>query len=307
MSLQQLKYLDALARHRNFHRAAEACNVTQPTLSAGIRALEKDLGALLVKRSNQYGGLTTEGERVLAWAQRMLYEWDALRHNLMAFRTQLSGRLRLGAIPTALPPVSAITNALCQDHPDVSVTVLSMTSNQILEGLAHFRLDVGLTYLDNEPLPDLDTLPLYRERYVLLTPSDSPFAARATVTWREAASLPLTLLTGDMQNRRIVDAAFRAAGARPTARVDTNSIITLCAHIRPGGWSSILPVALLSTIVQPKEAVAVPIVEPERTPLIGLAALRSDPTPPLIAATWSAARQLAPSTLTGDPDELSLT
>jgi hypothetical protein len=89
--------------------------------------------------------------------------------------------------------------------------------------------------------------------------------------------------------------------------VDTNSIITLCAHIRPGGWSSILPVALLSTIVQPKKAVAVPIVEPERTPLIGLAALRSDPTPPLIAATWSAARQLAPSTLTGDPDELSLT
>ncbi len=303
MSLQQLKYLDALARYGNFRRAAEACSVTQPTLSAGIRALEKDLGALLVQRSNQFGGLTNEGEQVLAWAQRMLYEWDALRHNLMAVRTRLSGRLRLGAIPTALPPVSAITNELCRQHPDVSVTVLSMTSNQIQEALAHFRLDVGLTYLDNEPLPDLETLPLYRERYVLLTPHDSPFAGRASITWAEAATLPLTLLTGDMQNRRIVDAAFREAGVQPSARVDTNSIITLCAHIQPGGWSSILPAALLSTIAQPRAATAVPIVAPDRRPLIGLAALHSDPVPPLIAAVWSCGRQIMPAALTGDPAE----
>ena len=303
MSLQQLKYLDALARHRNFHRAAEACYVTQPTLSAGIRALEKELGVLLVKRSNQFGGLTDEGEEVLAWAQRMLYEWDALRHNLMAVRTRLSGRLRLGAIPTALPPVSAITNELCRQHPDVQVTVLSMTSNHILEGLAHFRLDIGLTYLDNEPLPELDTLPLYRERYVLLTPSDTSLAARENVTWREAGSLPLTLLTGDMQNRRIVDAAFREAGVQPTARVDTNSILTLCAHVQPGGWSSILPAALLSTITRPRDTIALPIIEPDRRPLVGLAALASDPVPPLIAAAWSCGRRIAPAALTGDPEE----
>ncbi|MBK1698203.1 LysR family transcriptional regulator [Rhodovibrio salinarum] len=306
MSFQQFKYLDALARHRHFGRASVACNVTQPTLSAGIRALEQELGTRLVHRTHRFEGLTAEGERVLAWAQRMLFEWENLRGNLLDVDACLSGRLRLGTIPTALPAVSVITERLCQQHPNVSANVLSMTSNQILEGLEQFRLDIGLTYLNNEPLPDLETLPLYRERYVLLTPRDGPFGARRTVTWQEAATLRLCLLNGDMQNRRIIDGAFHQAGADPTPRVDTNSIVTLCAHIHPGGWSSVLPAALLSTIVQPAGAVGVPLVEPELTPTVGFVTRRTELPSRLITAAWSCARDLPPHTLTGRDDELPL-
>jgi DNA-binding transcriptional LysR family regulator len=301
MSLINLRYLDALARHRHFGRAAEACNVAQPTLSAGIRALEREFDAPLVQRGQRVQGLTQEGERVLTWARRMLYEWDALRHEVQGVHERLHGRVRLGAVPTALPVVAALTEVVCQRHPDVRVTVLSMTSNKILEGLTNFTLDVGLTYLDNEPVPPLDVLTLYHERYVLLTPKEGVFGRRERVGWAEAADLPLCLLSGDMQNRRLIDAAFAHAGAAPTVKVETNSLITLCAHVRPGGWSSILPRALLDTIATPRDAAAIPLVTPERAPAVGLAAARTDPVPPLIAATWACAQDLVRDPRTGVP------
>ena len=105
-----------------------------------------------------------------------------------------------------------------------------MSSTQIADGLMGGELDAGLTYLDNDPLPDVETLALWREHYLLLTADDAPFAGAVTVAWRCASTLRLCLLTPDMQHRRIVDAAFAAAGARPDPAVETNSISTLIAH-----------------------------------------------------------------------------
>ena len=93
------------------------------------------------------------------------------------------------------------------------VEVISLSSREIERRLDAFELDAGLTYLDNEPLGNVRTVPLYRERYVLLCAVDGPFAGRSTVEWAEAATVPLCLLTPDMQNRRILDDNFAAAGA----------------------------------------------------------------------------------------------
>ena len=213
MILQNLRYLAALARERHFSRAAGACGVTQPTLSAGIKQLEEELGLLIVRRGQRFEGLTAEGQRILEWGQRILADCESLEQEAAVLRGALRGRLRIGAIPTTLPALSLLTLPFSQLHPQVTISIHSLTSVDIQRGLDDFSLDAGLTYLDNEPLANVRTIPLYHERYLLFTPAGSPLADSETVSWGEVTGLPLCLLTPDMQNRRIIDGLFAAAGA----------------------------------------------------------------------------------------------
>ena len=160
MVIQHLAYLAALAREGHFGRAAASCHVSQPTLSAGIRRLEAEFGVSLVPRGQRFEGLTPEGERVLVWAHQILSDVDGMRQEVDAMRAGLTGRLRLGAIPTSLPSVSLLTAPFTARHPGVSVSIHSLTSRQIERGLDDYSLDVGLTYFDSEPLCGVRTLPL---------------------------------------------------------------------------------------------------------------------------------------------------
>src|SRR5579885_784875 len=109
MVLKQLIYVAALARERHFGRAAKSCHVSQPTLSAAIRQLEEELGAPIVRRGHRFNGFTPEGESVLEYAKRIVADCNALRQDVGKARGGLIGRLRLGAIPTALPIVAMLT------------------------------------------------------------------------------------------------------------------------------------------------------------------------------------------------------
>ena len=262
MVLRQLEYLVALAREKHFGRAAEACHVSQPTLSAALSLLEEDLGSPLVERGHRFVGLTPQGQRALEHAQRILADSENLRRGLEEFSKGLTGRLRLGAIPTALPIVSQLTGPFHAKHPGVTVAVLSMTSKEILRRIEVFELDVGLTYLDAEPLERVRAKPVCVEEYMFLTPQGGVFAGRSQVTWSEAATVPLCLLTSDMQNRQIVDGIFRSVGASPAPSVETNSIFNLVTHVSAGQWSAIAPRHLLRFFGVPKGTHAIELVEP---------------------------------------------
>lgn len=290
MIVRQLEYLAALAREGHFGRAAAACHVSQPTLSAGIRRLEEELGLPIVRRTQRYEGLTPEGQQVLEWARRVLADVDGLYGEVQAMRHGLSGRLRIGAIPTSLSSVSLLTTPLAARHPGVRVVVQSLNSMQIERGLQAFDLDVGLTYLDSEPLTGVRGMPLYRERYVLLTRADGPLGGRATVRWAEAATVPLALLTEDMQNRRIVNGIFREAGTEPHPTVETNSISTLYGHVRDGAWSAVIAAPWLHLFTVPHGMRAIPLVDPRTTRSIGLVWLDRDPEPLLARALFDVAR-----------------
>ena len=124
MDIRQLQYLVALSREKHFTRAAQACNVTQPTLSGRIRQLEQELGVPIVLRGQRYIGLTPEGERVLRWALPILDNWHSLSQELDQIRHQkgdLVGHINLGVIPSALPKVAPLTKAMQQQHPRVDV------------------------------------------------------------------------------------------------------------------------------------------------------------------------------------------
>jgi DNA-binding transcriptional LysR family regulator len=135
-------------------------------------------------------------------------------------------------------------------------------------------------------------LPLYRERYVLLTRRDTPLGDRPAVSWAAAASLPLCLLTPDMQNRRILDMHFREAGVESHAVVETNSLVTLWSHLRFGPWSSVVPHTFGLLLADRDGLVAVPLIEPKASHLIGLVASDRDPLPPVIAALLSVAARV---------------
>lgn len=284
VDLRHLTYLVTLVREQHFGRAARACHVSQPTLSSGIRRLESEVGFPIVRRSQRYEGLTPEGERVLEWARRILADVDGLEDELGAMRGGLSGRLRIGAIPTSLPCLSLLTPPLCATHPGITVSVYSLNSRQIERGLHDFELELGVTYLDSEPLTGVRTLPLYDERYILLTAESEAYDRRNEITWAEAAELPLCLLTGDMQNRRIVNSLFHEAGAEPEPTVETNSISTLFAHVRDGPWSSVMAHTWLHVFDVPAGMKTIPLVEPTATRTIGLVWLDRDPVPILASA-----------------------
>jgi DNA-binding transcriptional LysR family regulator len=292
MDLRHLEYLVAVVREEHFGRAARSCGVSQPTLSSGIRRLESDVGFPVVRRSQRYEGLTPEGEKVLEWARRILADVGGLDAELGALRGGLSGQLRIGAIPTSLPCVSLLTTPLSRSHAGISVTVQSLNSRQIERGLHDFELELGVTYLYSEPLKGVRTLVLYEEHYVLLTGKDGPFAGRDEVTWAEAATLPLCLLTGDMQNRRILDSIFHEAGAEPQPTVETNSISTMFAHVRDGHWSTVLAHAWLHVFDVPAGMRAIPLVAPTTTSTVGLVWPDRDPESILAHALLDVARDL---------------
>jgi DNA-binding transcriptional LysR family regulator len=291
--LDKLEYLMALARERHFGHAAEACGVTQPTLSAGIKQLEETLGVLLVQRGSRFIGFTPEGERTLDWARRIVGDARAMREEIRALKHGLTGQLRIAAIPTTLAMVASLTTPFRARHPDVRFTILSRTSIEILAHLENLEIDAGVTYVDNEPLGRVTAVPLYQERYQLLTAADAPLGNRERVTWAEVSQVPLCLLTPDMQKRRIIDGLLRSAGGAANPTLESNSMIVLFAHVRTGRWASVMPARLAETLGLTATIRAIPIVEPEAVHTIGLVVPAREPMTPLNAALVSEARRLA--------------
>lgn len=270
MLVRQLSYFVTLARERHFARAAEACNIAQPTLSAAIRKLEEDLDAQLVVRSHKFVGLTPEGEKLLIWGRQILTDYNSLREDLSGLRSGLTGTLRLGVIPAAMPMVALLSARFAAAHPNAKIEILSLSSRAIAQGLEAFEIDAGMTYLDSEPIEHVRRLPLYRERFIFIAGRDHPLAARASVTWREAAGERLCLLSGDMQNRRIIDRIAASAGVAIEPGVASNSFLAVCSHLREGGWASIVPDTFLYLFGGVSDLAAVRLVEPEQSQTIGL-------------------------------------
>ena len=292
--IDKLEFILALAREKHFGRAAEACGVTQPTLSAGVKQLEDQMGVLLVNRGSRFQSFTPEGQRVLEWARRIVGDSRTMREEMTSLKHGLSGRLRLAAIPTALAMVAALTTPYREKHPNVQFTIYSRTSIEVLDLLDNLEIDAGITYVENEPLGRVSTVPLYREHYRLLTSADAPLGNRDTVTWSEVAQVPLCLLTPDMQNRRIIDRLLKGAGGESRPTLESDSMILLYSHVRTGRWASVMPAKIADTLGLTDTIRAIPITQPKAVQTIGLVVPQREPMTPITAALVAEARRLAP-------------
>ncbi|MFO7478550.1 MAG: LysR family transcriptional regulator [Methyloceanibacter sp.] len=291
MFVRQMIYLVAIARERHFARAAAACNVSQPTLSAGLRKLEKELGMPLVIRAHRFLGLTPEGERVLSWARQIIADYDSLKQDLSTSDDALFGTLRLGTIPATLPSLPHLITPFCERHHGVNVQVQPLSSIAIQRALDDLEIDAGITYLDNEPLKRVRCHHLYQERYVFIT-QVGRVVRRKAMTWAEAAERQFCLLSRDMQNRRIIDQIFEGIGVTPRAQIETNSFVCILSHVRSGDWSSIVPHTYVDRVGYAGGLRALPLVKPVCTHAIGLVVSDRDPLTPIANALLRCARGL---------------
>lgn len=291
--LDKLEMFIAVAKEGHFGRAAQSLRITQPTLSTGIKNLEEQLGVQLIFRGSRYGGLTPEGQSALVWARKIVGDARQLREEMRFTRHGLAGQLRIAVIPTALTWAGRLTNRFTQKHPNVGFTILSRTSIEILTMIENLDVDAGISYLDNEPTGRVSTEPLYEERYALVCRSDSKFAGRAEVRWRDLAGQKLCLLTPDMQNRRIINKNFEIAGVAPQALIESNSTVVLVANVLEGGHLTVLPADIARFLVGGKPLEIIALSGVKRSHSVGLVAPWREPHTPVLGALLSEARRMS--------------
>ena len=150
MFLRQFHYVVALEHESHFGRAAKRCNVSQPTLSSGIKQLEEELGIPIIMRHQKFQGFTEEGARVVEWSKRLLADRAAMVEELAIMRDTMHGQLRIGAMPMSSPLLPIISRLFIARHPMVQLDIQFLGFDQMILGLKNFELDVGITYLDEQ-------------------------------------------------------------------------------------------------------------------------------------------------------------
>ena len=272
--LTSMRYLVALDEHRHFARAAQACHITQPALSNALRVLEDEFAVVIVRRGRTFGGFTPEGEQVLESARRMIHEHKALSDALSGTADQPTGRLIIGAVPTSVSVAARFAAMLQARYTGIMPVVLSLSSDELEKRLENLSVDLALGYTDRieHRAVQFHSHPQYEEHYFFLRRAADASAPNLRIgppmRWAAAAEHPLCLLTPEMHNRTIVDAAFAVAGGALRVAMETNSILTMALAVVAGRVCSVLPGALVSAVSGYRELEALPLISPEiRTPI----------------------------------------
>ncbi|MBF6416352.1 LysR family transcriptional regulator [Nocardia cyriacigeorgica] len=291
MLFRQLEYFVALARERHFARAARACYVSQPALSEAIRKLERELEVPLVRRGRTFEGLTPEGERLVLWARRILADHDALKHEVTALRTGLTGQLRIGVIPAASSTVALLTDPFCTEHPLVRVRLeTSLRSSDIVDRIRRFELDAGIVYSHGIDTGELTVTQLYEERHVLVAGAELLAGRAETITWAEALEMPMCLLHKGMHGRQLIDDALATRGLTAAPQLDSDSVVAMLAHAGTGRWACVVPQPWLHTVRPPTGVRVLALDDPAVVAQIVLVTHAGEPGSVLTRALTETAR-----------------
>ncbi len=245
MNLNELRYVVAVARERHFGRAAEACFVTQPTLSVAVRKLEEELGVKIFERRRNDVRITPIGEQVVAQAQRVLEEVERLRNIARQGQDPLLGPLRLGAIytigPYLIPPLIPV---LAEMAPEMPLVIEENYTARLTEKLKRGELDAILIALPWEE-SGCDTLPLYEEPFVVLIPASHPWRERKQIRGAELAGEELLLLgSGHCFRDQVLQACpqcNRSAESGLQQSVEGGSLETIRHMVASGLGITVLP------------------------------------------------------------------
>jgi LysR family transcriptional regulator, hydrogen peroxide-inducible genes activator len=277
ITLRQLRYLDALCRHRHFGRAAEACSVTQPALSMQIRDLEKQLDVELIERRPGEAALTDigvevarRGEQVLAAARDLV---DFARHR----GRLLTGRLKLGIIPTLAPYVlPKVLPVMQARYPDLTVELRETRTKTLLEELAGGDLDVVMLAL---PVPDADieTLALFEDPFLLAVPADDPLPKSSPVSARQIDQQRLMLLEEGHCLRDQALAYCATDRHEMPLSLGATSLATVMQMVASGYGVTLVPEVAVDVEVRDERVKLLRFTPPEPGRTVGLAWRRTSP------------------------------
>jgi LysR family hydrogen peroxide-inducible transcriptional activator len=244
LTLTQLTYIVAVDTHRHFGRAAEACHVSQPTLSAQIQKLEDDLGVVIFDRSFSPVRPTDLGARVIEQARLVLVERDRIGELLSEASDTVTGDLRIGIIPTLaaylLPMVTAI---FMERYPEINLVVEDMTTERILDALANHRIDMGLIATE-EHRAGLESQALFDEPFVAYVGRNHRLASRKQIRPRDLVDEDIWLLQEEHCFR---DQVLQICGQDPAhnnaahIRFESGSLETLRHLVDRVGGITLLP------------------------------------------------------------------
>jgi DNA-binding transcriptional LysR family regulator len=198
----------------------------------------------------------------------MLREYELLQQDLHSRENTPVGNLLIGAVPTAMPIAARFAAMLHDLHPGIAPAVRSMSSVELETGIENLALDMGLGYPERmqDNRSTVRVVPQYTEHYFLLrraaVPDREGLRIGPPITWKEAAALPLCMLSPEMYNRTIMDRAFGEVGAHPKPAIETNSVLTLALSVRAGRVVSVMPGALVDDVHGYRELEALPLTEP---------------------------------------------
>lgn len=270
-TMKQLQYLSALAEHRHFGLAAEACFVTQSTLSAGIKELEDGLQAKVAERTNRSVIITPLGERLTVIARTLLRGAEDMVDLARSAAAPLSGPLRLGVIPTIGPYIlPAALPEIHRNYPDLELYLREDYTDRLLERLQDGRLDLLLLALPYET-EGVETEVLFEEGFVLACPTGHPLAAEVSVDTAAFAEQPLLLLEEGHCLRRHALEACSLEGRFKRKNYEASSMQTLVQMVAFGMGITLLPqMAVNAEITKGLEISLVPLKEDIGTRQIGL-------------------------------------
>ncbi|NDL62386.1 LysR family transcriptional regulator [Acerihabitans arboris] len=245
MDIKQLIYLCNLERERHFGRAAEASFVSQPTLSARLKNLERELGVALIHRGNSFQGFTAEGERVLTWAREIVSVYQGLKLDVASLKQGLEGTLRIGIVPQCGIPLAQLLYDARQQYPALEYQVTVLSADPLLEALTNHSVDIGIGFFELGLLAELHyQAAAIADRGVELVfhPRHFPrLTEGAVLSLEEVAALPLCLAEPSRYFRRYLDEHFRALGLRPHIRLESASIFQLLQGVFTGLGCGMMP------------------------------------------------------------------
>lgn len=279
LTLRQLRYLDALARHGHFGRAAEECAVSQPALSMQIRELERELGVDLLERRQGASVLTEIGAEVARRTGHILSATRDLADCVRQSGSLLRATLRLGVIPTLAPYVlPRVLPELQQRYPDAQLDLLETQTKTLIFELAHGALDLVLLALPIDR-SDFETQHLFWDRFLLAVPADDPLPERSRVTARDVNARRLVLL---QEGHCLRDQALAYCSRRGDLNngFGATSLATVLQMVASGYGVTFVPEVAIDVEVRDERIKLLRFAEPQPQRSIGLAWRSTSPRKP---------------------------
>jgi LysR family hydrogen peroxide-inducible transcriptional activator len=263
LNLRSLEYLIAIAEHRHFRRAAEACFVSQPTLSAQLKKLEIELGVELVERGNGGVLLTDAGERIVARARVMMAEADTIRAIARLSTDPESGSIRIGMFPTLGPYLLPhAVPVVRRRFPRLELLLVEEKSDVLLRQLRDGRLDAALLAVPNATV-GLHEEVLFDEEFVLAVPASHPLARRRSVPTSVLVNESVLLLDEGHCLRDQALSVCNLVGADERTGFRATSLETLRQMVASGTGVTLLPrLATSSPVPTSADITLVPFESP---------------------------------------------
>jgi DNA-binding transcriptional LysR family regulator len=289
MELRQLEYFVAVAEERSFTNAARRLRVAQSGLSATIKALEAELGGLLLARTSRRVELTAAGQEFLTDARRTLASASSAAENFAAIQGLQRGTLRLGILQaSAMTGLGKLLGQFHRRHPGIDLRLTQEGSADLLTSHVHEGLlDLAFTTARTGP-PDLRFIPVFQSPMVLVCPAGDPLEAAAPVTFSQLRGRELISLPRSFGARQIVDEALRAAGLEGNLRLEVNDLATLLDFVAEGLGLAIVPEAAARSRPDLKQIV---LSGGDWTWTVSVVCAGSAPVNPAAKALWEMAQR----------------